>query len=50
MNKLAKSSESTSSLPLISTRKSTFLTLTTEDKAFALGQIDQIEKDNYLKL
>ena len=50
MNKLSKSSESTSSLPLISTRNSTFLTLTTDDKAFALGQIGQIEKENYLKL
>ena len=46
----AYSSESTSSLPLISTRNSTFLTLTTDDKAFALGQIGQIEKENYLKL
>ena len=50
MNKLSKSSESTSSLPLLSTRNSTFLTLTTDDKAFALGQINQIEKENYLKL
>ena len=47
MNKLAKSSESISSLPFISTRNSIFLTFKREDKTIALGQI---EKDNYLKL
>ena len=49
MNKLALSSDSTTSLPLISTRNSTFLTLTTDDTAFALGQVGKINRDKYLR-